>query len=65
MGEVVKEENKHLEPLHWQETLLLVVIVIVIIWIGVYPSTFFGSMDASVNQLVQQVSAVAQSIVSR
>ncbi len=67
MGEVVKEENAALkdQPLHWQETLLLVVIVIVIIWIGVYPATFFGSMDASVNQLVQSVSAVAQSIVSR
>jgi NADH-quinone oxidoreductase subunit M len=67
MGEVVKEENAALkdQPLHWQETLLLVVIVIVIVWIGVYPATFFGSMDASVNQLVQQVSAAAQSIVSR
>jgi NADH-quinone oxidoreductase subunit M len=67
MGEVVKEENAALkdQPLHWQETLLLVVIVIVIVWIGVYPSTFFGSMDASVNQLVQNVSAVAQSVVSR
>jgi NADH-quinone oxidoreductase subunit M len=67
MGEVVNEENAKLkdQPLHWHETVLLVVIVIVIIWIGVYPAAFFGSMDASVNQLVQQVSAVAQSVVSR
>jgi len=65
MGEVVNEENKNLEPLHWQEYAVLIPIVIVIILIGIQPAIFFGAMDASVNQVVQQVSNAAASMVLR
>lgn len=65
MGEVVNEENKNLEPLHWQEYAVLIPIVIVIILIGIQPGIFFGAMDASVNQVVQQVSNAAASMVLR
>ena len=56
MGELDKEENKHLEPLHWQEIAVLVPIIIAIFLIGLQPAPFFATMDASVNQLVTQVS---------
>jgi len=63
MGEVVSEENKNLEGLHWQELAVLIPIVIAIFWIGLAPGAFFGSMDASVNQVVQTVGAAAASVV--
>ncbi len=55
MGELDKEENKHLEPLHWQEIAVLVPILIAIFVIGLQPAPFFATMNASVQQLVTQV----------
>jgi NADH-quinone oxidoreductase subunit M len=65
MGEVTHEENKSLEGLHWQETTVLVAMIVVILWIGLQPAPFFGSMDSSVNQLVQTVSSAASSVALR
>ena len=42
MGELDKEENKHLEPLHWQEIAVLVPILIAIFLIGLQPAPFFS-----------------------
>ncbi len=55
MGELDKEENKHLEPLHWEEIAVLVPIIIAIFVIGLQPAPFFNTMTASVNQVVAQV----------
>jgi NADH-quinone oxidoreductase subunit M len=62
MGEVVSEENKHLEPLNWQEYAVLIPLIVVIFWIGLQPAVFFHAMDASVNQVVQQVSNAAVNV---
>jgi NADH-quinone oxidoreductase subunit M len=55
MGEVVSEENRHLEKLHWSEYAALVPLVVAIILIGIQPFIFFRPMDASVGHLVTQV----------
>ena len=55
MGELDKEENKHLDPLHWQEIAVLIPILIAIFVIGLQPAPFFATMSASVNQVVAQV----------
>lgn len=55
MGELVNEENRHLEKLHWSEYAALVPLVVAIILIGIQPFIFFRPMDASVGQLVTQV----------
>jgi NADH-quinone oxidoreductase subunit M len=62
MGELDKEENKHLPALHWQEVTVLAVIVVAIFIIGLQPAPFFQAMDASVKQVVEQVTAVAPSV---
>jgi NADH-quinone oxidoreductase subunit M len=55
MGELDKEENKHLEPLHWTEIAVLVPIIIAIFLIGIQPAPFFKTMDATTHQLVQNI----------
>jgi len=55
MGELDKEENKNLEPLHWQEIAVMIPILIAIFWIGLQPAPFFRTMDASVNKVVRDV----------
>ncbi|MDX2138911.1 MAG: NADH-quinone oxidoreductase subunit M [Chloroflexota bacterium] len=62
MGELDKEENKHLHPLNWQEYAALIPIVIVILLIGIYPAMFFAPMDSTVGQIVAQVSQFVTTI---
>ncbi|HLY25106.1 MAG TPA: NADH-quinone oxidoreductase subunit M, partial [Aggregatilineales bacterium] len=51
MGEVTHDENNHLPPLRWNETLALVIVVIFALLIGLFPGPFFGTMDKSNQQL--------------
>jgi NADH-quinone oxidoreductase subunit M len=55
MGELDKEENKNLEPMHWQEIAVMIPILIAIFWIGLQPAPFFRTMDASVEKVVRDV----------
>jgi NADH-quinone oxidoreductase subunit M len=63
MGEVTKEENQNLEPIHWQEYAVLIPICIAIILIGLQPAPFFRTMDSSVNQLVADVNPAGAATV--
>jgi NADH-quinone oxidoreductase subunit M len=64
MGEVVSDENRNLPKLRWDEVTVLVAIVIAIFVIGLQPAPFFHAMDATVNQVVQQVNNVAPAVAS-
>lgn len=55
MGELDKEENKHLPQLHWQELAVLIPILIMIFWIGLQPNVFFDVMDVSTEHLIAQM----------
>ncbi len=55
MGELDKEENKHLEPLHWQEIAVLAPIVVMAIVLGIQPGPFFATMGATVTDVVARV----------
>ncbi len=56
MGELDKEENKNLEPMHWQEIAVMIPILIAIFWIGLQPAPFFDTMTATTEDVVRQVS---------
>jgi len=57
-GEITKEENRNLKDLSLREILILVPLIILVFWIGLYPSTFFKPMEPSVNKLLEQAKVV-------
>jgi NADH-quinone oxidoreductase subunit M len=54
-GEITHEENRALPDLSPREWAVLVPIVVFIVWIGVYPTTFTGKTEATLEALIAQV----------
>ncbi|GAB4495494.1 MAG: NADH-quinone oxidoreductase subunit M [Anaerolineales bacterium] len=53
LGPVTKPENRNLLDLNWREIAILVPLLILIFWIGIYPKPFFNLMAPAVDHLVQ------------
>ena len=66
-GEVINPKNKALRDLSLRERLILVPIVVLIVWMGVYSSPFLRRMDSSVSHILQSFrsSAVVMESKSR
>ncbi len=58
-GEVTHEENKHLLDLNLRELTVLVPIVLVIVWIGIYPHPFLKRLEVSTKAIVERVHTMA------
>jgi len=58
-GEVTREENRRLKDLSAREWAVLLPVIALIVWIGVYPTTFTGLTEASVQALIAQVQTKA------
>jgi NADH-quinone oxidoreductase subunit M len=59
-GEVTHEANKHLRDLTLREVMVLVPVVLLIVWIGMYPQPFLKRMEASTKAIVERVVTVAK-----
>jgi NADH-quinone oxidoreductase subunit M len=53
-----KPENQGLKDLSGRELAILVPVIVMILWIGVYPKPFLNRMEATVTQFVEQTRAV-------
>jgi len=58
-GVITKEANRRLPDLSAREWAILLPILLVIVWIGVYPASFTGMTEASVQALIAQVQTKA------
>jgi len=54
-GEITHEANRALPDLTPREWAVLVPVVVLIVWIGVYPGAFTGTTEAAVEALIAQV----------
>jgi len=58
-GVITNEANRRLPDLSAREWAILLPILLFIVWIGVYPASFTGMTEASVEALIAQVQAKA------
>src|SRR6266478_1421138 len=58
-GEVTRDANRGLKDLTTREWAVLVPVVALIVWIGVYPAAFTGKTEATIEALLAQVQAKA------
>jgi NADH-quinone oxidoreductase subunit M len=61
-GEIVEEVKAHghgLRDLNWREIAIMVPILLLIFWIGLYPKPFFALMGPAVDQLAASFSSLA------
>ncbi|MFQ5882780.1 MAG: NADH-quinone oxidoreductase subunit M [Candidatus Methylomirabilales bacterium] len=54
-GPLSHAENRNVADLTWTERIVLIPILVLIVWIGVYPAPFLGRMEASVNRVIARV----------
>jgi NADH-quinone oxidoreductase subunit M len=54
-GDVVNEKNKILHDMNWRERFLLLPLVVLVFWIGIYPRPFLKMIEPSVQNLVESV----------
>jgi NADH-quinone oxidoreductase subunit M len=54
-GEITNVKNELLADLNMREKVMIVPLLILIVWMGMYSNHFLRPMDASVNRLVHQV----------
>lgn len=58
LGPVTHEENRGLKDLSAREIVVIVPFILLMFVIGLYPAPFFGTMQASAQQLVQMIGTV-------
>lgn len=59
LGPVTHDENRSLKDLNWREIAILVPLLLVILWIGLYPTPFFNLINPAVEKLVGVVTQTA------
>jgi NADH-quinone oxidoreductase subunit M len=59
LGPVNNPENQVLQDATWQEWVMLVPLLILIFWIGLYPQPFFALINPTVDQLVATLQSAA------
>jgi NADH-quinone oxidoreductase subunit M len=64
-GKVTNEKNKDLKDLSWREIAIFAPLILFIIWIGVYPSTFLDKTKASTENFVALMEKAKSTQVSQ
>jgi NADH-quinone oxidoreductase subunit M len=64
-GKVTNEKNKDLKDLSWREIAIFAPLILFIIWIGVYPSTFLDKTKASTENFVAMMEKAKSTQVSQ
>ena len=53
LGQARTPVAARLPDLNWRETSTMIPLVVIVLWVGLYPAPFLNIMDASVTSLIQ------------
>ncbi len=56
-GKLDKEDVKAMPDLSWREAAIFAPLILMVLWMGIYPDSFLGPMHASVTHLIQSYDA--------
>jgi NADH-quinone oxidoreductase subunit M len=59
-GKITKEENKNLKDLTGRERLVLIPLIILIFWIGIYPKPFLSRIEPALKNIIEMVKETRQ-----
>ena len=65
LGPIEHEENRAVADLNLREVVMLVPLIILALWMGLYPSTFLRRMDTSIQKVVDRIEQVRPANVYR
>lgn len=63
LGPITKEENKTIPDLNLREIVTASLLLVFIIWIGVYPNTFLSKSEASVKKVIENVETTKNNLL--
>jgi len=63
-GQVTNEKNKDLKDLSWREIAIFAPLILFIVWIGVYPSTFLNKTQATTDNFLAMMEKAKSTEVS-
>ncbi len=55
-GEITNKEVSAMKDIGMREKLIFIPVIVLVMWLGIYPKPYFSAMDASVENLIKQVS---------
>lgn len=64
LGPVEKPENQNVLDLNKREIISIIPILLIIVWIGVYPNTFLQKSEASVRKIIENVETVRKNVLN-
>jgi NADH-quinone oxidoreductase subunit M len=62
-GPITKDENKSILDLNVREIVASALVIVFIVWIGVYPNTFLSKSESSINRVIQNEQTVKQNLL--
>ncbi len=63
VGPITKEENRTITDLNFREIFASALLLIFIVWIGVYPNTFLKKSEASIKKVIENVQTVKNNLI--
>jgi len=62
LGEVTEDKNRAIPDCNWREKGMMIAVVVVILWMGIYPQPFLRRMDQTVNRMVEHIGFASKAI---
>jgi NADH-quinone oxidoreductase subunit M len=59
-GDIVHEDVKTLQEMDGRELATFIPVILLVLWLGIFPKHYFTAMDASVEQLIKQATTLQQ-----